>query len=80
VKLHVPADSVIAQQATTYGRIEPVDDDSCRLHFGADTLHSLAFLLGALDVEFEVEHPPELAEELLRAAARYQSAAAKLIP
>jgi predicted DNA-binding transcriptional regulator YafY len=80
VKLHVPADSVIAQQATTYGRIEPVDDDSCRLHFGADTLHSLAFLLGALDVEFEVEHPPELAEELLRAAARYQRAAAKLIP
>jgi hypothetical protein len=34
----------------------------------------LAFLLGALEVDFEVQDPPELAEELLRVADRFRRA------
>ncbi|MBX9387552.1 helix-turn-helix transcriptional regulator [Streptomonospora nanhaiensis] len=71
VRLHAPADSPTALRARTYGRVEPVDDRTCLLHFGADTLHSLAFLLGALKEDFEVVRPPELAAELRRLAARF---------
>ncbi|GAA0517762.1 YafY family protein [Saccharopolyspora spinosporotrichia] len=77
VRLAVPADSEVARRTTTYGRIEPVDDRTCLLHFGADTLHSLAFLLGALEVDFEVVHPPELADQLVRAAERFLNAAGR---
>jgi predicted DNA-binding transcriptional regulator YafY len=75
VRLSTSADSEIALRATSYGRLEPVDEHTCLLHFGADTPHSLAFLLGALDVDFEVVAPGELAEELLRLASRFQRAA-----
>ncbi|RCV50361.1 helix-turn-helix transcriptional regulator [Marinitenerispora sediminis] len=78
VRLHAPADSESARRTTVYGRIEPVDARSCRLRFTADSLHSLAFLLGALDVDFEVEDPPELADQLVAAAERFRRAASKL--
>ncbi|WP_158884755.1 helix-turn-helix transcriptional regulator [Amycolatopsis anabasis] len=80
VLLHAPADSPHARSATTYGRIEPVDEHTCRLTFGADTPHSLAFLLGALEVDFEVEDPPELADALLQLADRFRRGAANLSP
>ncbi|MFC7328129.1 helix-turn-helix transcriptional regulator [Marinactinospora rubrisoli] len=76
VRLHAPAESGSARRAATYGRIEAIDERSCRLRFTADSLHALAFLLGALDVDFEVEEPPELAGELLRLADRFQRAVA----
>lgn len=75
VRLHVSADSAVAQDSASYGRIEPVDDNSCLLHLGADNPHGLAFLLGALEVDFEVENAPELAEQLLRIAGRFRRAA-----
>jgi predicted DNA-binding transcriptional regulator YafY len=75
VRLHAGAASREARMCTTYGRIEPVDERTCLLHFGADTPHALAFLLGALEVDFDVQDPPELAEELLRLADRFRRAA-----
>jgi WYL domain len=47
---------------------------TCLLHLGADTPHALAFLLGALEVDFDVEDSPEPAEQLLRTAGRYRRA------
>jgi predicted DNA-binding transcriptional regulator YafY len=79
VRLHAPADSEVARRCATYGRIEPVDDRTCLLHFGADTPHALAFLLGALEVDFDVQESPgspELAGELLRLADRFRRAVA----
>jgi predicted DNA-binding transcriptional regulator YafY len=72
VRLHVPAQSPVARRLTTYGRVEPVDERSCLLHLGADTPHALAFLLGGLEVDFDVQDAPELAEELLRTADRFR--------
>jgi hypothetical protein len=74
VRLHAPADSAAARRCATYGQIEPVDERTCLLRFGADSPHALAFLLGALEVDFEVQDPPELAEELLRLADRFRRA------
>ncbi|HCT80309.1 MAG TPA: DNA-binding transcriptional regulator [Micromonosporaceae bacterium] len=75
IRLHVSADSPVAQDSASYGRIEPIDDNSCLLHLGADNPHGLAFLLGALEVDFEVENAPELAEQLIRVAGRFRRAA-----
>jgi predicted DNA-binding transcriptional regulator YafY len=71
VRLHAPADAPAARRCATYGRIEPVDEHTCLLHLGADTPHALAFLLGALEVDFDVQDAPELAEQLLRLADRF---------
>jgi predicted DNA-binding transcriptional regulator YafY len=74
VLLHVPATSDPARDAATYGRIEPVDEHSCRLYLGAENVRGLVFLLGALDVDFTVEDAAELTEHLLRTADRYSRA------
>ncbi|SFQ50164.1 Predicted DNA-binding transcriptional regulator YafY, contains an HTH and WYL domains [Amycolatopsis arida] len=76
VVLAVPAESEVARAAATYGRIEPVDADHCRLRLGADSPHALVFLLGGLEVDFVLEDPPELAERLRRQADRLRRAAA----
>ncbi|MFD6451398.1 transcriptional regulator, partial [Nocardia sp. NPDC060220] len=58
----------------TYGTIEPIDADTCRLEIGADNPRGLTFLLGALDTDFDIERGPELTEHLRRIAARYSRA------
>ncbi|WP_405147961.1 YafY family transcriptional regulator [Nocardia salmonicida] len=74
VRLHVPADSEPARSAATYGTVEPIDADACRLEIGADNPRGLTFLLGALDTDFEIEHGPELVEHLHLLAARFTRA------
>jgi predicted DNA-binding transcriptional regulator YafY len=80
VRLHAPADSAEARRCATYGQVEPVDERTCLLRFGADSPHALAFLLAALEVDFEVQDPPELAGELLRLADRFRRAAGPAAP
>ncbi|MDT0446102.1 helix-turn-helix transcriptional regulator [Streptomyces johnsoniae] len=75
VRLHAPADAEAARRTAVYGQLVPVDDTSCLLHFTADSLHGLAFLLGALEVDFDLVHPPELAGQLLVTADRLRRAA-----
>lgn len=74
VRLHAPADSAAARACATYGRVEPLDERTCLLHIGADNPRWLVFLLGTLEIDFEVEQPSELAEHLLRFADRYRRA------
>jgi hypothetical protein len=59
-----------------HGRLEPVDEHSCLLHFGAETPRMLAYLLTVLDVGFTVESPAGFVEHLHVVAARYERAAA----
>lgn len=61
----------------SWALIEPVDEHSCTLTMGADSMHLLAVFAGMLDVDFEVVGPPELRDRLgklgerdLRAADR----------
>lgn len=74
LKLMTSADSPTARDLMVYGTVEPVDDGTCLFRFGADSLASLAFLVGAIDVDFEVVEPPELVDRLREVVARFQRA------
>lgn len=76
VRLPLPADHEKMRRMVIWGTIEEIDKSSCRLIIGADTPQSLAFLLSFLEIDFEVESSPELAQALLQVADRFQRAAA----
>lgn len=74
IRLHVPADSPLAEVAATYGRIEALDEGHCLFHLGAETVRALTFIIGALDTDFDIVAAPQLAAELERVSQRYQQA------
>ena len=57
------------------GTVEAVDDRSCILDTGADSLEIMAVYLGMLDADFTVDEPPELVGHLETLAGRYARAA-----
>jgi predicted DNA-binding transcriptional regulator YafY len=56
------------------GVVTAVDDTTCVLETGADSIDSLAVHLGLLGFDFEVSDPPELVAHLRELALRYQRA------
>jgi hypothetical protein len=56
------------------GSVEPVDDSTCALHTGADSIETLAIYLSLLGVDFTVSEPPELVAYLNELAGRYARA------
>jgi hypothetical protein len=75
VLIHAPA-SVVQQRmgSWTQGSIEPLGEDRCRVQIGARTPADIAFWLGALDADFEVEDSPDLADAVRRISERYARA------
>src|SRR6478672_5285188 len=75
VVVHAPA-SVVEQQigSWTQGSIEPLGEDRCRVQIGARSPQDIAFWLGALDCDFEVEDSPDLADAVRRVSERYARA------
>jgi predicted DNA-binding transcriptional regulator YafY len=71
VTVHAPADHVLARINPAVGTVEPVDDATCVLDTGADTIDTLAVHLGMLGVDFTVHEPPELVAALRELSARY---------
>ncbi|MFJ9736552.1 hypothetical protein [Streptomyces sp. NPDC101166] len=60
------------------GVVEPVDDESCLLHLGADNPRDLAWMTTSVDADFTLaDTPPELADALRTHAARCLSARRK---
>ena len=77
VVVHAPASEVESRIGWwTQGSIEPLGDDRCRVQVGGRSPQDLAFWLGILDVDFEVEDSPELAEAVRLLGQRYARAAA----
>jgi predicted DNA-binding transcriptional regulator YafY len=74
VRLHAPAEAVAQRLPPGVGLVEAVDQDSCLLRTGAETLETLAVYLGMLGVDFEVSEPPELVDHLRTLADRYHRA------
>ncbi|MBX9395353.1 WYL domain-containing protein [Streptomyces sp. TRM72054] len=65
VTLHEPATAVADRVWPGMGLLEPVDDDSCVLHLGADTPRDLAWMITSVDTDFTLTRgPPELREAL----------------
>lgn len=77
VRLLVHADAEAVQAAVRgWGRAEPVDDATCRLHVDADSFDWVVLLISLVAADVEVEHPPELRDVLAPTGARLVRAAA----
>lgn len=72
VTLHESAASVGDRLWPGMGVLEPVDDDRCLLHLGAETPRDLAWMITSVDADFTLDAsaPPELAEALRAQATR----------
>jgi hypothetical protein len=73
--VHAPAAVVAARINPAVGVVEAIDEHSCVLACGADTVDTVAVYLGLLDADFDVNGPPELIERLRVLADRYGRAA-----
>jgi predicted DNA-binding transcriptional regulator YafY len=71
VTVHAPAAVVTARINPAVGTVEPIDDHSCVLATGADSVDTVAVYLGMLDADFAVTGPPELVARLRVLADRY---------
>jgi len=71
VIVFAPAAVVLERIGPYVGDVTAVDDESCVLDTGSDSLETLAVYLGLLDYEFHVESPPELAGHVRAVAERY---------
>lgn len=76
VTVHASAAEVVDRINPAVGVVTAVDDRTCVLETGSDTIESLAVHLGLLGRDFEVVDPPELMAHLQELAARYQRATA----
>jgi len=74
VTVHAPAAVVSARINPAVGIVEAIDDHSCVLTTGADSVKTVAVYLGLLDADFTVSEPPELVERLRKLADRYHRA------
>jgi predicted DNA-binding transcriptional regulator YafY len=74
ILVHAPAAVVTARINPAVGVVEPIDEHSCVLATGADSVDTVAVYLGLLDVDFEVREPPELVAKLAELADRYRRA------
>ncbi|GAA0346257.1 YafY family protein [Streptomyces blastmyceticus] len=73
--VHAPAEQVADRVPATLGVVEPVDDHTCRLLTGADSLEYLAYRIAVLGFDFDVLDPPELVPHLRTLGERVLRAA-----
>jgi len=74
VTVHAPAASVAERISPAVGTVEAIDDHSCILATGADSIDTLAVYLGMLGTDFTVTEPPELVTHLRELSERYARA------
>jgi predicted DNA-binding transcriptional regulator YafY len=74
VTVYAPAAAIAARLSPAVGEVEPIDDQSCTLTAGADSVEMLAVYICLLDADFEVTEPPALVEKVRELADRYQRA------
>jgi predicted DNA-binding transcriptional regulator YafY len=70
----------MAERRCPGGVFEAVDEHTCRLRTGADSLEWLALSLGMLGVDFDIQEPPELVDHVATLARRYGRSAAVTAP
>jgi predicted DNA-binding transcriptional regulator YafY len=73
--LHVPIAVAADRIAPTVGTLEAVDERSCTLHAGSDSLDELALHVGLFGFPFEVHEPPGLVAHVRELAVRLAAAA-----
>ena len=76
VTLHAPFDSLAGRVPSHWGTVEPAGSRRCRFRTGDDDLSWLALRIAMIGVDFEVEEPPELLEQVRELSARLARAVA----
>lgn len=74
VRFHAAAEVIARSTTPSTMTIEPVDDETCLVRTGSNSLDSLALYLSLLGVDFEVLEPPELVEHVRVLAGRLDRA------
>ena len=72
--MHAPAGQITDRINPAVGTVEHVDERTCILDTGADTIEILAVYLSLLGADFTVTGPPELITYLRVLSRRYQLA------
>jgi predicted DNA-binding transcriptional regulator YafY len=72
LRIHAPASQVTGR---VDGIVTPIDDHTCLLELASDSLDLIALVVGMLDIDFDVESPPELAQHLRKLSNRFANAA-----
>ncbi|MEI5524139.1 WYL domain-containing protein [Streptomyces brasiliscabiei] len=80
VTLHEPAASAGERLWPGMGVLEPLGDDRCLLHLGAETPRDLAWMITTMDADFTLDAsaPPELVDALRAQATRSLEAIERL--
>lgn len=76
IVVHAPAAVVAERIGRAVGTVEAIDDQTCILEAGANSVETMAVYLGMLDADFSVTEPPELVEHVRRLATRYGASTA----
>jgi predicted DNA-binding transcriptional regulator YafY len=74
ITVYAPAAEVLSRINPAVGVVEALDDDTCVLVTGADTVETVAVYIGMLGLDFTVTEPPELVAHLSTLAKRYARA------
>jgi predicted DNA-binding transcriptional regulator YafY len=74
--LHVPIEVAADRIAPSVGTLEAIDERSCTLHAGSNSLDELALYVGLFGFSFEVHEPPELVAHVRELAGRLADSAA----
>ncbi|MEV4614559.1 WYL domain-containing protein [Kitasatospora sp. NPDC049258] len=72
--VQAPAHVVAEHIAPTSGLVEPLDEHSCTLRAGSNSLNGLAVYVSLLGHDFTVHEPPELVEHVRLMAGRLRAA------
>jgi predicted DNA-binding transcriptional regulator YafY len=78
--LHVPIEVAAEEVPPTAGVLEPVDDTSCTLTVGSNSLDEMAIYLALHSFEFTVHEPAELVEAMATLAGRLGRAVGRSRP
>jgi len=74
ITVYASAAEVLTRINPAVGVVEAIDDDTCVLVTGADSVETVAVYIGMLGLDFTVTEPPELVAHLATLAKRYSSA------
>jgi predicted DNA-binding transcriptional regulator YafY len=71
ITVSAPAEEVLSRVNAAVGVVEPIDDETCVLVTGGDSVEIIAVYIGMLGLDFRVTSPPELVTRLRELGARY---------
>jgi predicted DNA-binding transcriptional regulator YafY len=74
ITVFAPAQAVLSRIYAAVGVVESVDERTCVLVTGADSLETVAVYIGMLGLDFQVDGPPALLDHLETIGNRYLSA------